>query len=117
MSSTFKAVVACLCISAASLLSPTASAQTSAGPAPITTLNGGWASDELSFSTGLPIANPANCSNSDLYDVSASNGGYKTFLAIALTAVSSGLKVTVIVHNSNCSGTSRPLVIGLSINP
>lgn len=117
MSSSIKAVLACLCVSAASLMSANASAQTQAGPAVITAFNGGWGTDEFSISMGQPIANPANCPSSDLYDISGDKGGYKTFLATALTAVASGLKVTVVVHNTACSTTGRPLIYGLSINP
>lgn len=116
MSSSIKAVLACLCVSTASLFSLDASAQTAVGPTTIKVFTSAW-NDEFAIGTGTALPNPANCGLNDMADASATTtAGYKTFLATALTAVSGGQNVTIVVNNTACSN-NRPMIIGLSINP
>jgi len=93
-----------------------ASAQTGVGPVAITGLGTGWGEDAFGISTAEPIANPAGCATVSSYRAISTSSGYKTFLATALTAVSSGQKVTVIIHNTQCA-EGWPMIIGININP
>ncbi|ULU27846.1 hypothetical protein [Dyella terrae] len=106
-----------VCLAASSLFSATAAAQTQVGPTTIRVFNSGWASDQFSIGNGSTATNPANCPSSDLYELGSTNGGYKTILATTLTAVSSGQNVSIVVSNTTCGSSGRPLIIGLAINP
>jgi hypothetical protein len=117
MESRFKAVSLGLIVAASAMASTTSFAQTQVGPTSIKVFNGGWNSDQFSIGNGVTATNPANCPSSDLYEIGSSNGGYKTILASALTAISSSQNVTIVVSNTACGANSRPLIIGLTINP
>jgi len=106
-----------LCVAASTLFSATAAAQTQVGPTPIRVFNSGWNSDQFSLGNGVTATNPANCPTTDLYEIAATNGGYKTILATTLTALSSGLNVSIVVSNTACGTNGRPLIIGLTIQP
>lgn len=93
-----------------------ASAQTGVGPVAITGLGTGWGEDAFGISTAEPISNPAGCATVSSYRATSTSGGYKTFLATALTALNSGQKVTIIVHNTQCA-EGWPMIIGININP
>jgi hypothetical protein len=66
---------------------------------------------------GATAANPAGCPSSDLYEIASTNGGYKTILATALTAISMGQNVSIVASNSTCGATGRPLIIGIQLTP
>ncbi|GLQ99127.1 hypothetical protein [Dyella mobilis] len=92
-------------------------AQTYANPGPITQFNSAWGSDGFAVTVPGPYINPANCSSTGSYSMYSTNGGYKTALATALSAVVSRQNVTVIVNNTTCAEDGRPLIYGININP
>ena len=106
-----------ICFVMSLVIATTASAQTQTAVAPVTIFSGGWGSDEFAINTSAPFTNPAHCTNTDLYDMSSTNGGYKTLLATALSAITSRQNVSITVSNTACSSTNRPLLIGIAIIP
>ncbi|WP_146745337.1 hypothetical protein [Dyella jiangningensis] len=92
-----------------------ASAQTVVGPVTIKGITTGWGGDFFGVSTGTTAANPANCPTADTYSSSSVESGYRTYLAAALTALSNGQSVTIVVDNVSCSN-NRPKLIGLNIS-
>ena len=85
-------------------------------PAVISYFSAGWSSDQISISnTGTStVPNPAGCTSQDLVAASSTNPGYNTLLATALTAVSSGLNVTLVISNTTCTN-GRPTLIGINL--
>lgn len=102
---------------ALSLVSGTAFAQTQVGPVAIRTISTGWASDTFGIGTGTTATNPANCPSTDFYASTSADPGYKTYYAAALTALSSGINVTIVVDNASCASNGRPKLVGLALNP
>jgi hypothetical protein len=90
-------------------------AQTASPSAPVAIFFTGAGNDmAVGQSTALP--NPANCALHDAADITGTTNGYATFLATALTAITTGQNVTIVISNTVCSN-SRPLMIGFNINP
>jgi hypothetical protein len=103
-------------ILAASLLTSSLSqAQTASTPAPISILFTGLG-DDMAVGQATALSNPANCSLHDAADLTSATTGYKTFLATALTAITTGQNITIVISNTACSN-ARPMLIGLNINP
>lgn len=99
------------------LFSGAVAAQTQVGPVAIRTINTGWYSDTFGIWTGTAATNPASCPTPDMYASTISDPGYKTYYAAALSALSAGMNVTIVVDNTNCSSNGRPRLIGLTLNP
>jgi hypothetical protein len=97
------------------LASPFSYAQTASPNAPIAILLTGLG-DDMAVGQATALSNPANCPLHDAADVTTATAGYKTFLATALTAITTGQSVTIVISNTTCSN-SRPMLIGLDIFP
>ncbi|MGO4521583.1 hypothetical protein AB4076_13310 [Dyella sp. 2RAF44] len=98
---------------AGTMLVANAHAQTSSGIGTVLQINTGWAEETFMLAMSTPVINPAGCPTADTYESTASQPGYKTYLATALTALASGSRVAAVVSNSVCTG-GRPTLIGLS---
>ena len=82
--------------------------------ATVTLLRTGWNNDSFAVVTAEPIINPAGCPTSDGHISDISLPGYRTYYAAALTAITTNLRVVIVVHNSECFG-SRPKLIGINL--
>ncbi len=117
MSSSAKGILALSIFAIAALFASSAGAQTQVGPVRISMLSTGWGSDSFGIFTGSPAVNPAGCSNTDSYMSDGLDPGHKTYYAAALTALTMGASVYIVVSNQNCA-SSRPNIIGVTIaNP
>ena len=85
-----------------------------AGPLPITRIRTGWNGDTFAIETNQTIVNPAKCTYPDAYMSSATEPGYKTYLAATMTAFSMNKPVTIIVSDTECVA-SRPKIWGVYI--
>ena len=81
----------------------------------ITTVRTGWNAESFAIVTAEPIANPARCASPDGCISDKSAPGYQTYYSAALTAVSSRLRVVVVVHDTECGLAGRPKLIGLNL--
>jgi hypothetical protein len=101
----------------AALSSGQSFAQTQVGPISIKSIATGWNSDTFGISTGTTAINPANCASTDVYASTSADSGYKTYYAAALTAVSTGINVSIVVDNGACASNGRPRIMGLTLSP
>lgn len=74
----------------------------------------GWNSDQFAIVTNEPILNPAKCSTPDGYITDASQPGYNTYYAAALTAFVERVQINVIVDDRVCI-LGRPKLIGIDL--
>lgn len=90
-------------------------AQTVVGPVHITEVASGWANDDVSLGTDGTFVNPANCPNHDFYISQQGQAGNRTHLAVALTAAANKVPVIIVVANSGCTTTGRPILWGVTL--
>lgn len=76
----------------------------------------GWNGDTFTIVTDTPIENPAGCSRPDGYTTHISHGGYKTYVAAALTAYAMRQRIRIVVDDAQCFDT-RPKIIGIYLQP
>lgn len=92
-----------------------AHAQSMTGFVTTTMVRTGWNSDAFAVVTAEPVINPASCAVADGYGSNKTMPGYQTFLAASLTAFSLNVPVVVTVHNSECTSSGRPKLIGINL--
>ena len=94
-------------------LSSSAFSQTMAPESNITLVRTGWELDSFAVVTTDPIINPAACPTPDGYISAMNFRGYRTYYDAVLTALTSDLPVTIVVHNTQCF-QGRPRIIGIN---